>query len=80
MYLTSVGNWNIVTRRKEILTWLSSMKYINHHREIQKGLVENTGEWLFDHPDFLEWERSQESRVLWLHGIRMYTQLNSISR
>lgn len=33
--------------------------------------VQGTGEWLFQKDQFITWERSNRSAILWLHGIRM---------
>ncbi len=56
--------------RRRILQWLSVVQYKKHHQSISKGLLEGTGLWLSERPQFVEWRNSSVSSVLWLHGIR----------
>jgi hypothetical protein len=46
------------------------MLYEKHHKHAIEGLLEDTGKWLLDKPEFREWQLSSTSGVLWLHGIR----------
>ncbi|KAL0632096.1 hypothetical protein Q9L58_009028 [Maublancomyces gigas] len=55
--------------RSRILQWISSVEYAKHHRNAAEERVEGTGEWLFQTVDFVAWERSRDSTILWLHGI-----------
>ena len=55
--------------RQEILKWLSSQPYIAHHEEVYRKVIKDTGLWLLQHPQFLEWQRSSASAILWLRGI-----------
>ena len=56
--------------RLEILLWLSNIPYKKHHHSLSKGLLEGTGSWLLEKPQFVDWRNSSVSSVLWLHGIR----------
>ena len=56
--------------RLEILLWLSNIPYKKHHHSLSKGLLEGTGLWLLEKPQFVDWRNSSVSSVLWLHGIR----------
>lgn len=54
--------------RREILNWVSPILYANAHNEEKRHAMDQTGQWLFDHADFLAWESSNISTVLWLKG------------
>ncbi|KAL7273230.1 hypothetical protein RUND412_003934, partial [Rhizina undulata] len=54
--------------RYEILTWLSKVDYEQHHKFISSARQDNTGNWLFEKPDFIAWRKSTSS-IFWLHGI-----------
>lgn len=56
--------------RLQILRWLSDVHYKKHHQSLSKCLLEGTGSWLLEKPQFIEWRNSSVSSVLWLHGIR----------
>lgn len=60
----------IATKRQKILEWLSKIEYQKHHRQANANLLEDTGRWLFNKPQFREWQCSSASGILWLHGIR----------
>ncbi|KAL7267374.1 hypothetical protein RUND412_010042 [Rhizina undulata] len=52
----------------EILKWLLKVDYKGHHDFILSTRHENTGNWLFWKPDFIQWNSSSSS-IFWLHGI-----------
>ncbi|KAL7271235.1 hypothetical protein RUND412_006024 [Rhizina undulata] len=54
--------------RLEILSWLSEVNYKEHHKFIASARQANTGNWLFQKQNFIEWEKSSSS-IFWLHGI-----------
>jgi hypothetical protein len=56
--------------RSKILRWTSELPYEDHHKTASKGRTSDTGGWLFEHARYHEWESSDESMILWLHGIR----------
>jgi hypothetical protein len=37
-----------------------------------EGILKGTGQWLIEKPEFEEWELSEDSGILWLHGIREF--------
>lgn len=56
--------------RNDILLWTSNIPYQYHHSTASKGRTEGTGEWLLKHQQFQEWKMSNDSMILWPHGIR----------
>ncbi|KAE9369951.1 ankyrin [Stipitochalara longipes BDJ] len=58
-----------VTKRRDILNWISSGEYEQHHMEIKRKILNGTGVWLLQHTLFQDWRRSRASSMFWLHGI-----------
>ncbi|KAK4182058.1 hypothetical protein QBC35DRAFT_468368, partial [Podospora australis] len=56
-------------RRKEVLHWLSTEQYLQHHEQAKEGVLEGTGQWLLSDPVFIKWKEESASSILWLHGI-----------
>jgi ankyrin repeat domain-containing protein 50 len=56
--------------RTKILSWTSSLEYEDHHTLASRGRTGNTGTWLLEHDRYEEWSLSDQSMILWLHGIR----------
>ena len=56
--------------RSEILRWTSQIPYEDHHTTARKGRTKDTGGWLLKHGQYQAWQSSDESMILWLHGIR----------
>ncbi len=54
----------------KILQWISQIAYLDNHESATEGRTEGTAEWIFDRREYREWETSQKSQILWLHGIR----------
>lgn len=57
------------TKRAEIMRWLSSEPYIQHHAQAKVGVLPGTGQWLLSDPLFKRWKNESASSILWLHGI-----------
>ena len=57
------------TARLQIMNWLSAIPYMQHHVQVQSDVLPGTGQWLLEDDQFLEWQKSKSSSVLWLHGI-----------
>jgi hypothetical protein len=57
------------TTRIAILQWLSPEPYKMHHAQINKDVLEGTGQWLLSDPVFKQWKSESVSSILWLHGI-----------
>ena len=59
-----------VSRRTEILEWISTIPYLDHHKRISEGRLGGTAEWLLRRKEYLNWESSSASKLLLLRGIR----------
>jgi hypothetical protein len=57
------------SKRTEILRWISSEPYLQHHKRERDTFLEGTGKWLISHPLFRKWKDESASSLLWLHGI-----------
>ena len=60
------------SRQSEILKWISSIPYQENHLTAAQGRTNETGLWLLRHEHYLEWRKSSESTILWLHGSRKF--------
>ncbi|MCJ1401419.1 hypothetical protein MMC11_004632 [Xylographa trunciseda] len=56
------------TLRNEIVAWISDMDYRGHHKVILERLTSGTGQWLFQKAEYIRWQRSTTSSLLWLRG------------
>ncbi|KAF6230805.1 hypothetical protein HO173_010921 [Letharia columbiana] len=56
------------TERVEILRWLSSQPYLEHHQQIKKQALPGSGQWLLQDPQYIKWYEQSASSLLWLHG------------
>ncbi|KAB8225515.1 hypothetical protein BDV33DRAFT_198430 [Aspergillus novoparasiticus] len=64
---------NVVQRmddreRDKLLSWISEIKYGNHHDHVVERRTPDTGTWLIRHKTFCEWMDSASSSILWLRG------------
>lgn len=57
------------TENLEILKWLSTVKYREHHRTSIGAVMPGSGTWLQQKPEFIDWKMSSTSSILWIHGI-----------
>ncbi|KAL7266829.1 hypothetical protein RUND412_010606 [Rhizina undulata] len=57
-------------KRFQVLAWLLEVDYEQHHKFISSTRHSNTGNWLFQKRDFIEWKISASS-IFWLHGIEI---------
>ena len=55
--------------RQEILQWLSSIPYLQHHVQSKMDILEGTGSWFLDDDRLVQWRSSSVSSILWLRGI-----------
>lgn len=60
----------------EILTWASNIPFKKIHNSAKEGRTLNTGEWLLQHYEFKKWRETDESKILWLHGIRKHQAIS----
>jgi hypothetical protein len=57
--------------RKSILDWISPSKYYQKHRLIQASRAQNTGTWILQRKEFIQWrDEKSSSNVLVCHGIQ----------
>lgn len=63
----------------ELLKWISSVPYRDHHNTVKEARTSDTCEWLLRHERFREWEDTSSSVVFWLQGSRKYFFPNSCS-
>lgn len=59
----------LAQERRDLIRWLTTIQYENHHKTMGKGVLEDSGEWLFRKKEFLEWRAESWSSILWLRGI-----------
>ncbi|KAL7265925.1 hypothetical protein RUND412_011545, partial [Rhizina undulata] len=55
--------------RSDILKWLSTVPFEDHHLFIRPSRQAGTGEWLLKKKEFIYWKDSSSSSILWLRGI-----------
>lgn len=55
--------------RQEILRWLSSIPYLQHHVQSKMEILEGTGSWFLNDGRLVQWRSSSLSSILWLRGI-----------
>ena len=55
--------------RRGLLAWLSRIPCREHHEMTYREVLPDTGLWLLNKADFLEWQSSSSSSLLWLRGI-----------
>ena len=59
----------LAQERRDLIRWLTTIQYENHHKTMGKGVLKDSGEWLFRKKEFLEWRAESWSSILWLRGI-----------
>lgn len=52
------------SKRYEILRWISSQPYLEHHEQISKNFLAGTGKWLLEDPIYAEWHKGSTSSLL----------------
>ncbi|KAL8934772.1 MAG: hypothetical protein Q9216_005740 [Gyalolechia sp. 2 TL-2023] len=55
--------------RQKILTWLSTVRYRQHHRSSISAVMPGSCLWLQQKQEYVEWKTSSCSSILWIHGI-----------
>ncbi|ERF76446.1 hypothetical protein EPUS_07326 [Endocarpon pusillum Z07020] len=55
--------------RAKILTWLSVVPTNLHHTIEGENFMPASCSWIDRHPGYVQWRKSSESSVLWIHGI-----------
>ncbi|MCJ1378758.1 hypothetical protein MMC17_001857 [Xylographa soralifera] len=55
-------------QRKNVLEWISDVKYETAHTEDRRTALANTGQWLLQHEDYGAWRSELGSSCFWLSG------------
>ncbi|KAI9853467.1 MAG: hypothetical protein M1824_001230 [Vezdaea acicularis] len=55
--------------RLEIFRWMSTVPHRSHHENTGNDFLPQSGQWLLQKREFIEWRQSSVSSILWLHGI-----------
>jgi len=63
--------------RTRIFRWMSEIEYRSHHDDLSKDLLDQSGQWLLESREFIQWGQSSVSSVFWLHGIRKWKSLGT---
>ena len=58
--------------RRDVLEWLSKVKYRDNHNFAKNDRFLGTGKWLLQKDAFDKWLKS-ESSILWVNGKRTYS-------
>ncbi|KAI3600420.1 hypothetical protein WG66_001747 [Moniliophthora roreri] len=53
----------------KILDWISSLPYQEYHNHHKRDVLQGTGSWLLEDQVYMDWKNSNNSSLLWLHGI-----------
>lgn len=56
-------------RYREILDWMSPVKYTKYHQKYAENRLPGTGNWFLKHQKYLDWKSSSDSSILLLHGV-----------
>ncbi|OQE87185.1 hypothetical protein PENNAL_c0020G03071 [Penicillium nalgiovense] len=54
---------------RAVIDWLSSVPYIHHQKRHSEDRLLNSAQWLFRHPQYIEWKGSSSSSIFLLYGI-----------
>ncbi|KAJ5488374.1 Short-chain dehydrogenase/reductase SDR [Penicillium expansum] len=55
-------------QRREVLNWLSSQPYLDHHTTIKSRVLDGTCQWVLQHTSFTKWQGESTNSLLWLYG------------
>ena len=55
-------------KRQEIFDSLSLVKPDDHHYYAQRNRIADSGRWLLQKADFINWIEDNQSSVFWLYG------------
>ena len=55
--------------RQDILQWISSIPYLQHHVQSKMDILQGTGSWFLNDNRLVQWRSSSLSSILWLRGI-----------
>ncbi|CAI6301072.1 unnamed protein product [Periconia digitata] len=55
-------------REAAILGWISPIHHEDLHYNAHHGITEGTGDWIIQHPTFLDWDRGIGPKIMYLAG------------
>ncbi|OJJ30091.1 hypothetical protein ASPWEDRAFT_120837 [Aspergillus wentii DTO 134E9] len=58
-----------INKQSALLQWLSSVPFIQHHKDHIRKNIPGCGHWFLNHPEYQNWKSSSSSSILLLHGI-----------
>lgn len=56
-------------QRTRILSWLSKVRYGEHHKTSFSAVMSGSCSWLRQKAEYVDWKASSISSILWIHGI-----------
>ncbi|KAL8920274.1 MAG: hypothetical protein Q9208_006342 [Pyrenodesmia sp. 3 TL-2023] len=56
-------------QRRKVLSWLSNVRYREHHRSSFAAVMPGSCAWLQQKSEYIDWKSSSISSILWVHGI-----------
>lgn len=56
-------------QRTRILSWLSKVRYREHHKTSFSAVMSGSCSWLRQKAEYVDWKASSISSILWIHGI-----------
>ncbi|KAL8958324.1 MAG: hypothetical protein Q9193_004597 [Seirophora villosa] len=56
-------------KRTRILSWLSKVRYREHHKTSFSAVMSGSCSWLRQKAEYVDWKASSISSILWIHGI-----------
>lgn len=56
-------------QRRQIFSWLSNVRYREHHRSSFAAVMPGSCAWLQQRSEYIDWKSSSSSSFLWVHGI-----------
>ncbi|KAE9370092.1 hypothetical protein N431DRAFT_484409 [Stipitochalara longipes BDJ] len=59
---------NARQNERDFQQWISPVNSYSRHIDIRRTRLANTGDWLFEKPEFKSWQSSTESVLLWILG------------
>jgi hypothetical protein len=54
--------------REAILDWASQVPFMKHYNAANRKAMQETGKWLLEDAQFVDWRTSSRSQMLWLLG------------
>ncbi|KAJ3545019.1 hypothetical protein NM208_g2716 [Fusarium decemcellulare] len=55
--------------REETLSWFSTIKVKDHHKDAKRHRTTHTAKWIFEREEYKRWSTADNPRLLWIKGI-----------